>query len=108
MGIALAALCEFYNSGGNNLSDDPIRVAKAPHELDCVAVGIRHHLDVGRLKYCVVEKWNYRDSCVDRHRIYLGVQNVTVQRVPQPLSPVAICNCPPICLTSELIIFIPR
>ena len=38
----------------------------------------------------------------------LGAQNVTVKDAPRPFPPSAICNSPPICFTSEPIIFIPR
>lgn len=106
-GVALAALCQLYNTPRNDLADDPIWVTESPHELDCRTVGIRHDLDVGRLQYGIAKKWNDRDSRAIV--IYqLGTQKVIVQRVPRPPSPDPVCSLASICFASELIIFIPR
>jgi hypothetical protein len=48
MRVALAALCNFYDPGGNDLLHDLFRVPEAVNVIHCLVVSIRHHLNVCR------------------------------------------------------------
>jgi hypothetical protein len=58
--VALAAVRKCYDPGGNDLSNDLIRVPEAANIFDCSVVSIGHQLNVRRFKHRIADEWNYR------------------------------------------------
>jgi hypothetical protein len=65
--VALATLCEYNNAGGNQLRHNPVRPSKTENLFHSLAISVRHYLNIGRLKYCIAYRWNYRVHSLARY-----------------------------------------